>query len=328
MNLRNIQNRPFRICLLFLGLCLAHSSWAQKQYKIVYNVLEDKATGNYEIYSMNMDGSQPKKLTHTPGVEWAYYAYKDKVYFVSDADTCKRCYFLYEMDANGHQKRKVSELQLEDSYMGSNNRGRQLLVLGKTGKIGGPQLFLINLKDGSYKQISFDTLSSKRDPIILPGGKEMVLAYRPNKQLRKTVPEELWKMNLDGSNAVQLTFFPIADSSTKWYEYHAGPPQWNNRYGFISYMSRQNGQHQIFGVKPNVAISNKAAQWQITHGEMGSGWHSWSSDGQWLAMDKTNKAETSYDIYLMNYATGKTIQLTNGPVIEQAPVIVEIKKGR
>lgn len=132
MKLQNIKNRPFHICLLFL--CLAHSSSAQKEYKIVYNVLEAKATGNYEIYSMNMDGSQPKKLTNLPGVEWAYYAYKDKVYFVSDADTCKRCYFLYEMDGNGNHKRKVSELQLEDSYMGSKNKGRQLIVMGRTGK--------------------------------------------------------------------------------------------------------------------------------------------------------------------------------------------------
>jgi len=58
---------------------------------------------------------------------------------------------------------------------------------------------------------------------------------------------------------------------------------------------------------------------------MGSGWHSWSSDGEWLVMDKTNKEEKSYDIYLMNYKTKKTVQLSNDPKFEQAPVIVEIK---
>jgi TolB protein len=42
---------------------------------------------NYEIYSMNMDGTGRKNITSTPGVEWVYYAYKDKVYYVSDKDS-------------------------------------------------------------------------------------------------------------------------------------------------------------------------------------------------------------------------------------------------
>jgi TolB protein len=294
---------------------------AQKQqYKIVYNVYEDRVKDNYDIYSMNMDGTDKKNITNTPGVEWVYYAYKDKVYYVSDIDTCHRCYFLYEMDADGNNKRKVTKLQLEDSWMGSRNNGTEMIVLGRIDRAVRNQLFLVNILDGSFKQLSKDTLSTKRDPIFLPGGKEIVLAYRPDRNLRRTVPDELWKINLDENKQTQLTHYPKTDTSAQWFEYHAGPPQWNSKYKFISYLSRQKGQHQIYAITPN-----GKKQWQITSGEMGNGWHSWSSDGEWLVMDKTNKEEKSYDIYLMNYKTKKTVQLSNDPKFEQAPVIVEIK---
>lgn len=166
----------------------------------MYNVLEDREKDNYELYSMNMDGSGKKNITNTPGVEWVYYAYEDKVYYISDKDTCHRCYFLYEMDAEGNNKRKISNLQLEDSWMsrwGENSAGEHMLVMGRIGKEVRNQLFLVNVKDGSYKQLTDDTISQKRDPLFIPVWKQIVMAYRPDKSLRKTVPDELWKFCFD-----------------------------------------------------------------------------------------------------------------------------------
>ncbi len=319
-----IQITLMVIVILFNSVLFAQNT----NYKIVYNVLENREKDNYEIYSMNMDGSDKKNITNSPGVEWVYYASGNKVYYISDIDTCHRCYFLYEMDAEGNGKRKVTSLQLEDSWISST--GVHLLVIGRIGKAIRNQLFMVNINDGSYKQITDDTVSTKRDPLYIPGFQKLVMAYRPDKSLRKTVPDELWCFGFDekaygpgilSNQNVQLTHFPKEDTTTQWFEYHAGPPQWNSKHKFISYISRLKGQHQIYAITPN-----GKKQWQITSGEMGSGWHSWSSDGKWLAMDKSNKEEKSYDIYLMNYKTKKTIQLTSDAKYEQAPVIVETKK--
>lgn len=324
-----------QLIIVIGSLLITVASQAQKNnYKIVYNVLENREKDNYEIYSMNMDGSDKKNLTNTVGVEWAFYAYKDKVYYISDMDTCHRCYFLYEMDAEGNGKRKLSNLQVEDSWLSryDNTEGNYLLVMGRIGITVRNQLFLVNIKDGSYRQMTVDTVSTKRDPLFIPALSSLIMVYRPDKTQRKTIPDELWRFTFDfkkdgsnplthESNRMQLTHFPKEDTSTKWFEYHAGPPQWNSKHKFISYLSRQKGQHQIYAV----TIDGRK-QWQITSGETGSGWHSWSSDGKWLAMDKTNKQENSYDIYLMNYKTKKIIQLTSEIKYEQAPVIVEIKR--
>lgn len=310
----------WKILFLFL-LIFSASSFAQKQqYKIAYNVYEDTAKDNYDIYIMNMDGSGQKNITNTPGVEWVYYAYEDKIFFISDRDTCHRCYFLYEMDAEGSNVKMLSNLQLEDSWMSSRNKAAEMIVLGRIGKLRS-QLFLINLKDGSYKQLTSDTVSTKRDPLFLPGGNEIVLAYRPDRSLRRTIPDELWKMNLDMSNKIQLTHFPKEDTTTEWFRYHTGPPQWNSKYKFISYLSRQKRQNQIYAV-----TADGKKQWQITSGEMSSGWHSWSPDGNWLVMDKSTHEEKGYDIYLRNYKTKETKRLTNNWKYEQGPVFVKIKK--
>lgn len=100
--------------------------------------------------------------------------------------------------------------------MSSRNNGTEMIVLGRSGSLRS-QLFLINMSDGSYKQLSSDTVSTKRDPLFLRGGNEMVLAYRPDKSLRRTIHDEPWKMNFDMSNKVQLTHFPKEDIATKWF---------------------------------------------------------------------------------------------------------------
>ena len=306
------------VTLLYVLFVVQHEAASQQsKYQIAYNVLEDREKDNYDIYIMNMDGSGQKNITNTPGVEWVYSSYRDKLFFISDRDTCHRCYFLYEMGAEGNNVKKISDLQLEDSWMSSRNNATEMIVLGRIGKQVRNQLFLVNLTDGSYRQITDDSISQKRDPLFLPGGNEMVVAYRPDRKLRETVPDELWKRNVDGSNKIQLTNFPKDDTTTAWYEYHVGPPQWNNKYKFISYLSRQKGQHQVHAITPD-----GKKQWQVTTGELGSGWHSWSPDGKWLVMDKTTPDEKSYDIYLMNYKTKKTVQLTSGEKYEQAPVFV------
>jgi TolB protein len=281
------------VALLYVLFAVQPYSFAQKNYRIVFNVLEDREKDNYDIYSMNMDGSDKKNITNTPGVEWVYHAYEDKVYFISDKDTCHRCYFLYSMDADGNNKRKISALQLEDSWMGSRKNGKQMIVAGRIGSAIRRQLFLIDIKTGNYKQITYDTISYKVDPIF--AGSNVLVRYRPDKNQRQTVPAEIWNIGylkkgvdtiLPNPIRYQITHFPKNDTGTKWFEYHAGPPQWNSKHGFISYLSKQNGQTQIYLASPDLKKGfQSVTTTQLTYGELSSGYHSWSSDGKWLAME-------------------------------------------
>lgn len=285
-------------------------------YKIAYNVYYDTANDDYEIFVMNADGTGQKNISNAPGVEWVYYAYKDKLYFVSDRDTTHRMYFLYEMYANGNNVRKITDLRLEDSWMSSRKDGQELVVAGRIGKEIRYQLFLVDVKTGKYTQLTTDTAASFADPHFSPDGKQIVFRHRKNRRNYQGEKAEIWIMDADGSNLEQLTYFPN-DTTAQWHSYHAGPPFWEPNRNFISYISRQRGKHNIFTMNPDGTNVT-----QLTTDTLSEGWHAWSPDGDWLAFDVSNKEGYKFDIYLRNRDGSSQKKLTNDWRSEMAPVFV------
>jgi TolB protein len=291
------------------------------ELRIVYNVNYDTLTDDYEIFSMKLDGSDKKNISNSKGVDWVYYAYKDKVYFVSDRDTTHRMYFLYEMDANGKNVRKVTDLRLEDSSLGSRNNGKELIVAGRVGKEIRQQLFIINTETGGYAPVAQDTGASFNSPYFSPDGSMIVFRYRKNKRNYENEKAELWIMNADGSNKKQLTYYPEADTTANWFDYHAGAPTWDPNQNLISYMSMQKGNYSIFTITPDGTETT-----QLTADSLGEGWHAWSPDGQWMVFDVSGLNGEYYDVCLMENSTKKVKKLTDDWRTEQAPVFVEVKK--
>lgn len=306
--------------LVLLLATISFSGFAQKgKYKVVYNVYYDTSNGNYEVFIMDMEGKNQKNISNFSGLDWVYRTYKDKIYFISDRDTsCKRCYKLYEMDQEGNNVRKVSDLVLEDSWMDTRN-GKEMIVSARIGREVRVQLFLLNLVDGSYKQLTHDTTGYYVDPLFLPDSKQVVFRYRSDRRNRY-LKTELYIMNDDGTGMRQLTHYPDNDTTNSSGEYHAGPPRWNSREKFISYVSFQKGKLEVYGITPD-----GKKQWQITNGENASGWHDWTPDGKWMVVDISVPGKKVYDIYLMNTKTQKMTPLANTWKYEQAPSFVETK---
>ncbi|NNF31222.1 MAG: hypothetical protein HKN66_07510 [Flavobacteriaceae bacterium] len=97
-------------------------------YAIVYNVLVNDSTDNYDVFSMNIDGSDKTNITKLPGLEWTYFSDNERVLFVSDKDTCQRCYSLYETNYKGENSKKISDIRLADSWMSSRKNSTELIV--------------------------------------------------------------------------------------------------------------------------------------------------------------------------------------------------------
>jgi TolB protein len=85
----------------------------EPEYAIAYNVLYNDSTDNYEVFTMNLDGSEKQNITNLVGVEWTYYSFKDKLYFISDKDTCHRCFFLYATNFKGENPKKLATCNLQ-----------------------------------------------------------------------------------------------------------------------------------------------------------------------------------------------------------------------
>ena len=290
-----------------------------KKYAIAYNIhLPDTTKDDWEIVKMNFDGSDKKNIIQNDDVAWTYYAYKNRLFFISDRDTCYRCFFLYEADANGNSIKKVSNLQLEDSWMSSRKEGSEMIVAGRFGKEVRYQFFIIDTKTGAYRQITNDTAALYRDPCFSPDGKKIVFSYQKNRR-DKSTHEELFLMNEDGSELTQLTHYPEANPSAREYGYRAGSARWHPTENFISYVSLQDGRHSIFAITPD-----GKKQWKLIDNPESEGWHDWSPDGKWLVFNGSDKAETQYHIVLMDWKTKKGKQLTDTTYKSQlAPVFIE-----
>ncbi len=65
-------------------------------------------------------------------------------------------------------------------------------------------------------------------------------------------------------------------------------------------------------------------QWKLTNNPMVEGWHNWSPDGNQLAFDSSDPEQSQFHIFLMDWKTKKTVQLTDTTFHYQfAPVFVK-----
>lgn len=311
------------ILILFHGLAAIgqdNKKDAQNKYSIAFNVrIHDTINkNNYDIITMEMDGSNKKNIINHPDVAWTYYAYKKRLFLISDRDTCFRCFFLYETDAGGNNIKKVSDLVLEDSWMSGRNNGKELVVAGRIGKEIRYQLFMINTETGSFRQLTNDTAAKYGDPCFSPDGNKIVFSYKKNKRDRST-HEELYIMNADGGAITQLTHYPENNLSAKEFGYRAGAAKWHPVENFISYISLQDGRHSIFAI-----TTDGSKQWKLIDNPLSDGYHDWSSDGMWLTYNKSDLKETQYHIMLMSWKTKEEKQLTDTTYKSQlSPVFIE-----
>lgn len=294
-------------------------------WKIAYNVWYDTANDDYEIFIMNLDGSGKKNISNWEGVDWTYYAYGDRIFFISDRDTTHRKYQLFEMDAEGNHVRRIADFLLNDSWMDSRKDGTEMIVTSK--KDGALAFHVIDMDGNEISKLVPQGLERFNDPLFINGGNQIVFrgSVKNNFELRlKNDPstnDELYVMNADGTNLRQITRFPAKDTLVEWHAYHAGPPKWSPSEKLITYQSMQNGKYSLFAVAPD-----GSKQYKLTNLEQSEGWHDWSDDGKYLAIETFDRDQSIFDIYLMNWETKEVTRLTDDWRYEQAPVFVKAAK--
>lgn len=290
-------------------------------YRLAYNVMVDGEKDDYDIFTMELDGSDPQNVTRSADVAWTYLASGDQIFFISDRDTAKRRYQLFQMNSDGRQiKRITNKLLLRDSWMDFNETNGELIVCPHYSI--DTLMWIINLQGELIEKLSTGT-SYASDPCFSPDGS--MVAFVGQNSRSKRAPgfnAEIYRVNRDGSGLRQLTHYPESDTTAEWYAYKAGPPKWHPTENFISYQSKQNGKYSLYAV-----AADGSRQWKLTDNAQEEGWHDWSPDGKWLAIELFNADESQFHIGLMDWTTKELKILTDTTYqFQQAPVF--IKKTR
>lgn len=279
--------------------------------KIAYNVLVDSARQDYDVYLMNADGSDPQNLTNHPSVDWVYHSDAQRLYFVSDRDTTRGMYFLYQLNPRNKEIRKIFSSRVADSWLDTRKDGKELIICQQTGN----RKSLILIDDEGY--LISTLLSSEvydiNDPSFINDNTQV--AFRST----QTGIDEIWSIGVDGQNLKQLTFNE-SERAQDGERYHAGPPRWNPAQKVISYMSWSGDNYDIKSVNP------EGIQQMITASDtLSEGWHSWSPDGKWLTFGARSIHDGDYNIYMKATEKDRILKITSDPRPQQAPVFVQIK---
>lgn len=322
-----LANRVSRI-LFFLSVLLIFFSCAQNRdatptastkFRIAYNVHvpDSLHPDNYEVFTMEIDGSDKQNLTRHPDVAWTYLASGDQIYFISDRDTAYRNYFLYAMNFDGSDVRKISDVRLRDSWMDIRNDAE--LIVSPHPSVDSA-LYLISTS-GQLLQKIVPPVPYFTDPAFSPDGKQ--IAFRGSNKRSKREPgyeEAIYVSNLDGSDLTRISNYPVQDTTAPWYAYKSGPPRWHPSGAFISYQSMRNGKYSLFAAAPD-----GSKEWKLTQNQQSEGWHSWSPDGKWLALDIFDVDQSHFDIGLMNWED-QTLRILTDTLYQyqQAPTFLEV----
>jgi TolB protein len=288
----------------------------QSELKIAYNVFHDKEKDDYEVFIMDLDGKNQKNITNWEGVDWVDYAFKDKIYYISDLDTTHRLYYLHEMDASGKNVRKVSDIRLADSRYSSRKNGTEFIV--RPHKSVDSAFYIINFLGALIQRVD-PGLAYLSDPYFSPDGNQIVFRGSDKKfKKEEGFIDELYILNLANSELRQLTHYPTQDTTAEWYAYHAGPPVWLPD-GRITYASKQEGVYSIFSTD-----STGKEPVRLTPLDKNAVYHKWSPDGKLLVYEGSDVETGAYEIYLMNMETKEEKQLTRDTVSQFHPVFVEV----
>ncbi|MDP2884948.1 MAG: hypothetical protein Q8P51_08020 [Ignavibacteria bacterium] len=67
------------LMMLFSGLNISTTMQeTSPAYYIAYNVLVDSKTDNYDVFAINLDGSNKRNITNHKDLAWTYYAWKER----------------------------------------------------------------------------------------------------------------------------------------------------------------------------------------------------------------------------------------------------------
>ncbi|HZP80308.1 MAG TPA: hypothetical protein VFB21_01600 [Chthonomonadaceae bacterium] len=262
--------------------------------------------GNYELYTMNADGSNQVRLTNSPGDDIGPCWRPDgaRIVFAS-----KRTgnYQIYEIPANGGTTLRLTNNAFSDIQPCYSPDGSKIVF--STNRDGNYEIYVMNADGSSPVRRTNDTSNDDYEPRWSPDGSKIAWAKKTGNVW------EIWVMDANGLNQHQLTHDNVVNH---W-------PAWSPDSTRIAFHSFRNQNSDVYVINSD----GDGTEARLTTDPNNDTEPSWSSDGAKIAFNSGRDGNS--EVYVMNADGSDQTRLTNhiasdvepawGPFIRQRTLI-------
>jgi Tol biopolymer transport system component len=244
----------------------------------------------FEVYVMNADGSNRKKLTGSPNGDATWSPDANRITFTSFQDGNNE---IYIMNSNGSNQTNLTKNQAFDADSSwSPNSDRIVFNSDRDGRF---HLYIMDTQGLIQTQLT-NNAGNDVDPVWSPKGDRVVFSsdYEGNK--------EIYVINTDGTNQIRLTN-SLGD------DVH---PNWSPDGLFIIFTSNRDGNNEIYTMKADGSPPTR-----LTNSDSDDDSPAWSPDGKRIAFH-SNRTGT-YQIYVMDLTQLNPICLAHDGYTEKYP---------
>jgi Tol biopolymer transport system component len=266
----------------------------------------DRDGGDWEIYVMNADGSDQRRLTRQPRTDQRPSWSPDGAW-IAFTSRRKGSEDVFVMRADGSDVRQLTTGRSNDFlpawspdgtqivFVGDRDRDTELYVLGVQEAFQDPDNSTqLQLTDNDVQD---DSPNWSPAPFAGRGGAAQI-AFVSNRDGN----DEIYVMNADGSEVHRLTHNEVDD----WW------PVWSPDGKQIAFTSGRDGDYAVYLMK-----ADGTEQRRLTYGEADDWRASWSADGTQLAFQ--SNPEGQWDIYVINADGTGLRRLTTSGAADQHP---------
>jgi Tol biopolymer transport system component len=256
------------------------------QNRIVFHSDRD---GNFEIYSMNDDGTDQTRLTSNPGNDWYAVWSPDgkKIAFTSEQDGNQE---IYAMDADGTNQIRLTHNSASDWVPDWSLDGSKIAFASN--RDGNSEIYVMNADGTSQTRLTANA-ADDRDPVFSPEGTK--IAFESNIDGNS----EIYTMNVDGTGATRLTQSSAVDRHPDWL---------SNK---IAFTSNRDGNDEIY-----IMNSDGSSQTRLTFSEASDLDPTLSSDNRIFF---SSNRDGNYEIYAMDMDGRNPARLTKNAAQDYRP---------